>query len=52
MRWLLLVVGGVVSFLGLIATSYAANGGALEWLWIGGLIVVVGIAITFIKVGP
>lgn len=40
-----LALGIFVSYLGIVATSMAYNGGALEWLWVGGLICLAGMLI-------
>lgn len=41
------LTGFVTGFLGLCATAQALNGGAQEWLWVGGLIVLASILILW-----
>lgn len=45
--WICFIGGGVLAVFGLIATSYALHGGALEWLWVGGLICLTGILLMY-----
>lgn len=48
-EWVHLAIGAGIGALGLLATMQAREGGALEWLWVGGLICVFGIVVMCVQ---